>query len=563
MRAAIYARYSSDLQRPTSIEDQVRQCQRAADGKGWTVLSEYIRSDAELSGASLDKRDALKSLIADAEKSPRPFDCVLIDDTSRLGRYLPDTLKIGEIFMHYGVFLFFVSQQLDSREKSFRQLQIVNGMLDEQHLVGLADKVHRGQEGRVLKGQIHGGRCYGYRNVPIEDYSHRGEWGRPSVVGVRQVIDPEEAKVIRKMFDLTGEGRSLAAIAKEFNAAGIPAPRPRRDRIQAWSPNGIHSMLRNERYRGRVFWNKTKKIRNPFTRKMQSKKRLKEEWVIVETPELRIVSDEQWEKAHAQIKIKQERFGVQRLGGMNRTQQSTNYLFSGLLICAICGYRMVIVAGTGKTGKYGCPLHRYKGVCPNSLTIRHDRLEDQLIQATVEMALRPDMLEHAILEFNKQLENDAATYLEDRRIALAEKPRLQIELKKLELEAHNLGVAIAQFGIHHSPTLLSQLSSVEDRIATIDNNLQEARPNPPNVPIERIREFVTRQASKLKSLLLGDPAAAKLALQTHFKPLVLSPKDTPDGPNFTVEGGFDLFAGSEDVMLLVAGAGFEPATFGL
>jgi hypothetical protein len=42
-------------------------------------------------------------------------------------------------------------------------------MMDEQFLVGLADKVHCGQEGRVLNGLVSGGRCFGYRNIAIED----------------------------------------------------------------------------------------------------------------------------------------------------------------------------------------------------------------------------------------------------------------------------------------------------------------------------------------------------------------------------------------------------------
>jgi hypothetical protein len=44
----------------------------------------------------------------------------------------------------------------------------LHGMIDEQFLVGLADKVHRGQEGRVLKGFNPGGKCYGYINAPID-----------------------------------------------------------------------------------------------------------------------------------------------------------------------------------------------------------------------------------------------------------------------------------------------------------------------------------------------------------------------------------------------------------
>ena len=84
----------------------------------------------------------------------------------------------------------------------------------------------------------------------------------------------------------------------------------------------------------------------------------------------------------------------------------------------------------------------------------------------------------------------------------------------------------------------------------------------PDVPIERIREFVLQQATKLESVLLGDRVAAKQALRTHFKPLVLAPKETSDGAVFTVEGTFDLFSGLPDVMPMVDPQGFEPRLIG-
>jgi DNA invertase Pin-like site-specific DNA recombinase len=107
----------------TSIEGQVRQCQRTADLKGWAVLRDLIRSDSEASGATLHQREGLTSVIAEAKKVPRPFDCIVIDDTSRLGRNLTDVLRVSDILKHHSVFLYFVSQQLDSRDRSFRQRQ--------------------------------------------------------------------------------------------------------------------------------------------------------------------------------------------------------------------------------------------------------------------------------------------------------------------------------------------------------------------------------------------------------------------------------------------------------
>ena len=50
MRAAIYARYSSNNQRDASIDDQVRQCRKRLDNEGWRQTEVY--SDHAISGAS-------------------------------------------------------------------------------------------------------------------------------------------------------------------------------------------------------------------------------------------------------------------------------------------------------------------------------------------------------------------------------------------------------------------------------------------------------------------------------------------------------------------------------
>jgi hypothetical protein len=64
--------------------------------------------------------------------------------------------------------------------------------------------------------------------------------------------------------------------------------------------------------------------------------------------------------------------GVHRLGGMQRTERSRKYLFSGILACGPCGGSIVICAGGGKRGyvKYGCHTHKRSGMCDNKLMIR-------------------------------------------------------------------------------------------------------------------------------------------------------------------------------------------------
>jgi DNA invertase Pin-like site-specific DNA recombinase len=61
--AAIYARYSSDLQREASIEDQNRICRERAAKEGWSIYKEY--SDSGISAASLI-RPGVQKLLRDA-----------------------------------------------------------------------------------------------------------------------------------------------------------------------------------------------------------------------------------------------------------------------------------------------------------------------------------------------------------------------------------------------------------------------------------------------------------------------------------------------------------------
>ena len=80
-RVALYARYSSDLQRDASIEDQLRLCREYAERMGWTVVESY--PDRAVSGASL-LRPGIQKLMADAQR--RRFDVVLAEALDRISR---------------------------------------------------------------------------------------------------------------------------------------------------------------------------------------------------------------------------------------------------------------------------------------------------------------------------------------------------------------------------------------------------------------------------------------------------------------------------------------------
>lgn len=81
MKAAIYARYSSDLQRQASIGDQFRNCLSVIEREGWELVGKY--SDEAMSGANAD-RSGYQALLEAAKR--KDFDVIVVDEVSRLWR---------------------------------------------------------------------------------------------------------------------------------------------------------------------------------------------------------------------------------------------------------------------------------------------------------------------------------------------------------------------------------------------------------------------------------------------------------------------------------------------
>src|ERR1700679_3502179 len=90
-RCAAYARYSSDLQSPLSIDDQLRIGREYAKTRGFDFREEHVYIDEALGGRGAD-RPGLGRLLNAALSPSRPFDVILLDDSSRLARNTKDAL---------------------------------------------------------------------------------------------------------------------------------------------------------------------------------------------------------------------------------------------------------------------------------------------------------------------------------------------------------------------------------------------------------------------------------------------------------------------------------------
>jgi site-specific DNA recombinase len=130
-RWTAYARYSSDQQRPESIEDQIRHCQQeAARHPDWVYVPTWTRGDRALTGTSVEGRVGLAELTSAAKTRPRPFDLILVDDTSRLARDVVDALQHVRELIRYGVHVYFVNQGLHTAGKNAEFLMTIYGAMD-------------------------------------------------------------------------------------------------------------------------------------------------------------------------------------------------------------------------------------------------------------------------------------------------------------------------------------------------------------------------------------------------------------------------------------------------
>src|SRR5208337_3286620 len=182
MRAVIYARYSSDLQRDASIEDQVRVCRRRIDAEGWSLQRVY--SDHGASGAS-HLRAGYQALLQDARS--QKFDVVVAESLDRLSRDQEHVAGLYKQLSFHGVLLLTIG------EGEISELHVgLKGAMSALYLKDLAQKTRRGLEGRVRQGRE---------------------------------LDPQEADGVRSIFTAFAAGKSPRAIAKDLNDRGVPGPR--------------------------------------------------------------------------------------------------------------------------------------------------------------------------------------------------------------------------------------------------------------------------------------------------------------------------------------------------
>ena len=352
MRASAYARYSSDRQRETSIDDQVAATQRYAAQRDWALCADHVYRDAGISGASLEGRPGIQALLQAASRTPRPFDVVLVDDSSRVARDLRDALHVMRMLKFFGIRTIYISQQIDSDNEQAETLLTVHGLVDGLYLQELSKKTKRGIQGQQTRGFSTGGKTYAYRAVPEFDPSGKRDGDGPAVIGKRLEVDPVQAAVVRQVFRWYAEGVSHPKMADRLNAMEAPTPRGTR-----WTKHHTDRMLRNERYRGKAIWGQVVLERRPGTNQRVARKQPRDTWHVEDRPELRIIDDDLWRRAQARRDAVRASLNLKTGRASGRSGLYSSHLLVGLSHCGICGKAFTIAGSPPRSarGKEGLP----------------------------------------------------------------------------------------------------------------------------------------------------------------------------------------------------------------
>jgi site-specific DNA recombinase len=451
MKATLYARVSTNEQRKESIDDQLRECRELCRRHGFHVVAEFC--DRARSGSEAS-RPGYQQLLRTARR--REGDVIVAHELSRLWRSESEMHAIKEELEYLSVHVV-TDDGIDTRIAGMDILIAITGAMAKQELRQIAHRTHRALKGLALDGRSAGGKCYGYIS------------GTRSGSGRREINDTQAGEV-RRIFSWYAAGRSQRWIAGRLNEERIASPgsewhRTSRRQHGKWLASAIHGdtkrgsgILNNQMYIGEYVWNRRRSRKKLKSADREYLLRPMEEWIVVARPELRIVSEDLWEKVKARQREQAVRIGARvRLGLSRHRARATGaypkYLLSGIIHCGVCGSNLVI---SGPRQAYVCASRVNSGLhaCANSLRLPRARLEKLLLH-WIHGVLIGDHATARLLRAsharNSGLSPDsesAASTGSDRRQDLCD-------------EISNLVDAIAHGALRSSPALAERLTQAE------------------------------------------------------------------------------------------------------
>jgi site-specific DNA recombinase len=589
MRFAFLGRTSDeDAQDPSlSIPRQLASCETIVKPLGETIVAHYwdiesgrkfldVRgngADAARFNIAVPRDGGIKDLLRDAATGR--FDAAIVESIDRVSRMTADSTQIERELERVGVALFAADEPMNTNATSILTRRVKQGIA-EWYVRDLMEKSRRGMEESVRQGWHTGGRApYGYS---LEQHPHPNpSKAREGKHKHRLILDPLRAPVVLMIFEdycvrLLGLGEICEKLNR--NIEKYPAPVPNRkdatDLAHTWSRSVIYAMLRNPKYTGFNVWGRNDKRRG------RQQIRPRDEWVWSAAPTHEpIVSRELFEmvEGRAQRNAQATKAGMTRQSHKNVKPQARRlYPLRGRVRCAMCGHSM---EGSHQKGSnwYRCQYARRRSDSaatvadhPKVLGIKEERLlgpildflsrrifsadrlrllRDELAASTVssweEHAAEASRLEGELSKVNRALRAQTLRLEEHEDpthpiVALASERIVELSTQKAAI-ADALDALSAKRPAGHRPDeVMAMLDAVPDLRPTIETASEEEL-------AEIFRAFDVRMTYDKSRQLLGFSATITSELLPD-----LNESDRPEGRSRVSD---------------IAGAGFEPATFGL
>lgn len=563
--AVAYLRCSTELQ-DDSVEQQRKEIQKWANQNDFQILDWYV--DEGKSGTSFEKRPGFVRMIRRVETGAQ-FEYILVYDESRWGR--PNNPRENTYWKvhteRFGVKVRVVntSSKHENDIGSF-VTEVVESAEASEYSKKLARSTLRGAKANAEKGFSSGGSApYGYVRVAVDKFSGQnlrvlkpGSWIRGNEEKVVWALgDPAEIEVVKRMFELKASGLGYVLIADTLNKEGIPCPRRGRwrNKDQKWNQGTIRTIITNKAYLGIRVYNKHPQSHMSLGPNKHQWINDEKDWVLLHEAHPPIVSQELFEKANTSTRGK--------FGKGNAQIVKSDYLLSGLIKCGRCGFNF---SGQRyhKSGNHYYQdsgyINKGRSVC-TSFLIRREKIESFVVQSIKENIIAADLERRLQQIVEKQLESRLTC--KDLSI-----DRIEKALTANKTQMDNIIDAIAQ-GIKVDTVLdrVSQLETERDRLLQEREKLDSVRVKKDDV--RELAKSITAEIHHFEHAFHTSPPFEQKRWIRQFVLGIHVDRDQNRALCYIMKipmvshPVMTALLPSESSIVVVAGAGLEPATFGL
>ena len=376
LRVAAYCRVSTDSEEQlTSYESQKKYyTDKIMTNPAWTMAG--IFADEGITGTSAAKRPQFLRMIRQCRQ--KKIDLVLVKSISRFARNTVDCLNYVRALRELGIAILFEEQNINTLETDGELLLTLLGAVAQGESESISENVKWGKRQAMREGKaaIQYKRLYAFE---------KGEDGKPRII-------PEQAEVVRQIYDSFLGGHSLRMIKEALEAKAIPTVTGGSE----WSIAVIRGILQNEKYCGDVLQQKSfvadcishRHVRNVGQLPMY----------LTQDHHQGIVSRDTFHAVKAEFARRSAgRAPSQKQAPTGRSCYSAKYALTGRLVCGECGtlYRRCVWSKRGqKKAVWRCASRIDYGstYCHESPTLQEGPLQAAILAALSSVMSRKDQL---------------------------------------------------------------------------------------------------------------------------------------------------------------------------